>query len=670
MKIGKLIAVIVSAAACLGIDYADTFAAAAESPALPAPYDNLTFNARTRSFLETTDNGYMRVYVPEEEEDNFIRVEYYDKNFALTDTMAIPRELEYWGGFYAGEEYYFTVEGQRNTDEIDSNEVIRVNQYDKNWNKLGTANITGNSEMFGGEVRYPFDYGSCEMTECNGTLYIATGHQGYVDPAYNQGHQGLLLLMVDEATMTGQVADCDLWHSFAQYIDTDGENLYLFENSEGNGQSQLTMYTPAVLPADYFDSQQMAMILEYGGERTSAWAIATYAECYGISLSGENVLTLGTSIDQEKYGEDTTYNIYLGITPKDNISTEATTVKWLTSLSDDGDGYYSGVDSVALTKINDDRFLISWNQYNDTLSLTDDNDPLSEYTLHYLFVDGEGNELSEEFTADASFSDCHPIYDGERIVFYASGNSALAFYAIDPMSGELEKTVYRAIGENVSWYYEDGVLTVSGTGEMSLPEVDWFSDSAWPSELRNKVTSLVIETGVTNISDSAFAYFDSLETVVIEDGVESIGAEAFYDCDNLEKVIIPASVTSIGEDIVWTGSYWVHDNSHVYQATIYTKKGSVADQYAEKYGISCSYATYITPYDTGDVDGDSMITIQDSFAALLAYARESAGNSSGLTEKQRSAADVDGDGRLTIQDAFKILVYYAQESAGLSPSWD
>lgn len=603
--------------------------AAASSTTLPASYDNLNSYLIKQSYLRSTENGYMRVYIPDEDVDNNIRIEYYNKSFDLIDKKSIARELEYWGGFFEGENNYFTVEGTKNIDEIDTNEVIRVNKYDKDWNKLGTAKITGNSDMFGGEIRYPFDYGCCEMTELNGELYIAMGHEGYVDPAYNQGHQGLLLLMVDESDMTGQIADCDLWHSFAQYIDNDGSNLYLFENSEGSRQSQLTQYDPSALPADYFDSQMTASILEYGGDRTSAWAIATYASCYGIALSEKNVLSLGTSIDQEKYGEDYTYNIYLGITPKDNVSTDATTVKWLTNLIDDGDGSNKGVNRVNITKINDDRFMISWNQGNDQASLTDYNDPLSENILHYIFIDGEGNKLSKEFTANAAFSDCRPLYDDSKIVFYASSSNTLDFYTIDAVSGEFDKKVYKVIGENISWNYDNGVLTVSGTGEMNKLDADWSSDSMWSSELRDNVTKIVIEKGITNISDTAFAYFDKLEEVVIEDGVESIGTKAFYECDNLKKVIIPASVISIGEDIVWTGYYWVGDDSHVYRATIYTQKGSAADEYAGKYGISCVY------YESAEVTIGDAVTLQKY---LL--------NVETIAETQFEQYDLNSDGRI------------------------
>lgn len=611
MKKGKkLLAGMIAAAVLLGCS--TVFPAAAAAGTLPSACSNQDIHLRKNSYLQNTADGYMRVYVSDQEEDTDIHIEYYDKQFQLTEKKSIPRELEYWGGFFEGADNYFTVEGTKNMDETDTQEVLRVNKYDKDWNKLGTAKITGNPDMFGGEVRYPFDYGCCEMTELNGTLYIATGHEGYVDESVGQGHQGLLLVMMDESTMTGQIADCDLGHSFAQYLDNDGSSLYLFENSEGGRCSMLTQYDPSVLPADYFDTQNEATILEYGGNRTSAWAIPTYAECSGIALSGDNVLTLGTSVDQDKYGEDFTYNLYVGVTPKDNVSTEATTFKWLTNLTSSEENTTAGVENAQITKINDDRFLVSWTEQSDSSNLTDMNDPLSDNVLHYMFIDGTGDPIGYEQIANAAYSECRPIYDGTNVVFYSSSSTAVDFYSINATSGAFSKKVYRVIGENVTWNYAGGVLTVSGTGDMSVLSSDdtWSYFPVWPKELQDKVTKIVVKRGVTSISENAFTYFDNLKEVVIENGVRSIGKQAFYE-SGLSKITIPASVTDIGEDIVWSGSYWVGDNSHVYWAVIYVEKGSAAEAYAKKYNISYEY--YDAPAAVeGDVNGDGVFNVADA----------------------------------------------------------
>lgn len=60
-------------------------------------------------------------------------------------------------------------------------------------------------------------------------------------------------------------------------------------------------------------------------------------------------------------------------------------------------------------------------------------------------------------------------------------------------------------GENLRWELSDGVLTISGTGEMRT-----YMYNVWGS--RN-ITSVVVEEGVTNIGQRAFYGMGGIESV-------------------------------------------------------------------------------------------------------------------------------------------------------------
>lgn len=101
-------------------------------------------------------------------------------------------------------------------------------------------------------------------------------------------------------------------------------------------------------------------------------------------------------------------------------------------------------------------------------------------------------------------------------------------------------------GENLTWVLSnDGTLTVSGTGAMAnwtySTDVPWYG-------LRDDIKAVVIEDGVTSISDSAFYYCEYLTSVAIGGDVTTIGDYAFLFCDKLTGVTIPDSVISIGEE--------------------------------------------------------------------------------------------------------------------------
>lgn len=98
-------------------------------------------------------------------------------------------------------------------------------------------------------------------------------------------------------------------------------------------------------------------------------------------------------------------------------------------------------------------------------------------------------------------------------------------------------------GDNLTWTLKNGVLTISGKGAM--PSYDLPSVIPWFDYL-HEVTKIVIEDGVTNISNSAFSYHDNVTSVSIGSSVTSIGSGAFYDCGKLTQITIPDGITSIG----------------------------------------------------------------------------------------------------------------------------
>jgi hypothetical protein len=99
---------------------------------------------------------------------------------------------------------------------------------------------------------------------------------------------------------------------------------------------------------------------------------------------------------------------------------------------------------------------------------------------------------------------------------------------------------------------EDGTLTISGEGDMpdyyisTIPEepatIPWYGS-------RNKITRVVIESGVTSIGQNAFTECKAVTSVTIPGTVTKIGNMAFWYCTSLTSIEIPSSVTSIGSSV-------------------------------------------------------------------------------------------------------------------------
>ena len=114
-----------------------------------------------------------------------------------------------------------------------------------------------------------------------------------------------------------------------------------------------------------------------------------------------------------------------------------------------------------------------------------------------------------------------------------------------PVASAADVILYDGIcGENLTWTLNtDGLLTISGTGEME--DYSLHGDVPW-NGLVDKINCVVIRNGVTSIGNSAFYGCTGLTSITIPDSVTSIGGSAFNGCTGLTNITIPDSVTSIG----------------------------------------------------------------------------------------------------------------------------
>lgn len=99
-------------------------------------------------------------------------------------------------------------------------------------------------------------------------------------------------------------------------------------------------------------------------------------------------------------------------------------------------------------------------------------------------------------------------------------------------------------GDNLTWSYQDGILTISGTGQMEFEA----STDAW-EYYADEITSIIVEEGVTSICYMAFRDCIKLETVLLPNTLEELDAQCFLGCTSLEEISIPENVTEIGYNV-------------------------------------------------------------------------------------------------------------------------
>lgn len=96
-------------------------------------------------------------------------------------------------------------------------------------------------------------------------------------------------------------------------------------------------------------------------------------------------------------------------------------------------------------------------------------------------------------------------------------------------------------GENLTWEFKGGTLSIDGTGEM----YDYSEDYLAPwNEHCLEITNVTISDGVTSIGSYAFCYC-SVKSITLPFGLKHIGISAFFYCPNIQQIKIPDSVEYI-----------------------------------------------------------------------------------------------------------------------------
>ena len=156
-------------------------------------------------------------------------------------------------------------------------------------------------------------------------------------------------------------------------------------------------------------------------------------------------------------------------------------------------------------------------------------------------------------------------------------------------------------GTNANWTLDGGTLTISGSGKIS----SWLSSEKVPwNKYKSRITSVVIEKGITSIGTYSFMGCANLASLTIADSVTDIQMNAFTSCVSLGSVVLPASVATLGRDafskctalqsvtfmnsackIVGSNST-ISNSAGGYSGTIIGYDGSTAKSFASKYGYN------------------------------------------------------------------------------------
>lgn len=186
-----------------------------------------------------------------------------------------------------------------------------------------------------------------------------------------------------------------------------------------------------------------------------------------------------------------------------------------------GDVAFCHGQSVASVSLPSTLISIGWSSFFSCQSLSDITIPASVTKI--------GPEAFFQYSDNGAFhTDIH--YKGTAQQWYqAGGNSAYnPQFTTVYCQGKALSTTSGQCGDNVTWYFADGTLTIKGSGAMwdypTSEDDSWWMDWALPWKY----------------------YYEAISRIVVAEGITHIGAYAFYCTDNATALSLPDSLTSIG----------------------------------------------------------------------------------------------------------------------------
>ena len=423
-----------------------------------------TWSSTVKSYLYEYNNLLYRV----EATAKTVLVEKYDLSGKAQGSSSYNMELPVFGGFFSGKSHNYLVFGQENLKESNSVEVIRVVKYDKNWKRLAAVSIKGANTFI------PFEAGSLRMTETGGKLYIHTCHEMYDEDNSGYNHQANMTFVIKQSTMKVVDQYYDVMniaqagyvsHSFNQFVKTDGSKVYRVDQGDAYPRGVFMTscdVTGDVEDVDYVCAFAYNTLKDSGGNYTGV-------SVGGFELSEENCLLVGNE-DTEEYSYKR--NAFVSITKKDMLQQN---IVWLTKYKPNAS---RNAATPNLTKINDDMYLVMWEEYNNNNAFV---------TTKAVLIDSEGHITSDVVESDIlRLSDCQPIICSDGFVrWYVTDGGTPILYTLDPYAMKSRKefsdvkdkkhayytAIYWASQYGITKGYPDGTFGINRSctrGEMMM----------------------------------------------------------------------------------------------------------------------------------------------------------------------------------------------------------
>ena len=622
-------------------------AAAADHSWMCESFSGSNINAQNYSFntavtvgsaLVRTDTGWLRIQNGVAGHSGEVMAESYDAEFRLKGRQFIKQELPVFGGFYAASDgSYYIITGQTNPEYDDTVPVINIAKYDAALKKLNSA------EILGGNTKNPFDGGSLRCDDNGKELVIRTCHVMY-PAADGRNHQANVNIRVNLETT--EIIEANylvsfsqlgyVSHSFNQFIKLDGDQFAAVDHGDAYPRSVVLR----VGTLNGSDAQDID-VFTYGNDQRGN--NKTGVTVGGLEKSSTHYLIAGSSINQQDFDNSETHNVFVSAVPAD--APESCTVRYLTEIPE-GE---SSASNPQLAPNGDGTYTVLWSRGS---------------KVYYTVINSDGTQKDKTvYSADGALSDCVPVPDQGKLVWYTWKDDTVTFYRLDPAAHSVKSLPQRAghTEKAADTADENGKVTLECTrcGEKRIVTVPTKFNVAWntvygnefPEYFTNEIP--VVDTGalvsvwcmpLTECDIQQFVFeldgADCLEPLESDD--PELTQFRVLDHDDADSTVSMKIYPQYNPKAAKTFELKIaHDYQTVKDASGAERRVcSICGKDAEKPEFTC------------DLNADGTTGIDDA-VMLMRFLAETPGTKPDAAALEK--ADLNGDSLLTLLDARLLL---------------
>ena len=238
----------------------------------------------------------------------------------------------------------------------------------------------------------------------------------------NDNHQANMTIVVTESNM--ELADKQVEvvfntggyvsHSFNQFIQTDG--TYVYRVDHGDAYPRAVSVTRCSVEGSITNNAFLEVLSIPGLHGANETGVSVG----GFEIGADNLLIAGNSVDvsdKNTYNALGQRNIFVSVVDR---APQSRNTVWFTNYTT---GSTITPRTPQLVKVNDNRFLLMWEEYNSADKTV---------RVRMCLIDDTGTRLSNIITADMRLSDCKPIVTADGQVTWYVSDGVITLYKVDP----------------------------------------------------------------------------------------------------------------------------------------------------------------------------------------------------------------------------------------------